>query len=93
MLYQLSYVRAQVILPGDAGNLPYRHTSRTKRRAARPDRRKSMQRFVDYRDETGQTMSEYAIVLAVITPTIVAALALLSESFQNRLATVAAYLS
>ena len=93
MLYQLSYVRTQVILPGDAGNLPYRHTSRTKRRAARPDRRKSMQRFVDYRDETGQTMSEYAIVLAVITPTIVAALALLSESFQNRLATVAAYLS
>jgi Flp pilus assembly pilin Flp len=52
-----------------------------------------MQRFVDYRDETGQTMSEYAIVLAVITPTIVAALVLLSESFQNRLATVAGYLS
>jgi hypothetical protein len=37
MLYQLSYVRAQVILPGDAENLPYGHTSRTKRRAARPD--------------------------------------------------------
>jgi Flp pilus assembly pilin Flp len=52
-----------------------------------------MQRFVEYRDETGQTMSEYAIVLAVVTPTIVAALALLSESFQARLATVAAYLS
>ena len=52
-----------------------------------------MQRFVDYRDETGQTMSEYAIVLAVVTPTIVAALALLSESFQARLAIVAAYLS
>jgi hypothetical protein len=28
MLYQLSYVRAQVILLGDAGNLLYRHTSR-----------------------------------------------------------------
>jgi hypothetical protein len=39
MLYQLSYVRAQVILPGDVENLRYRHTSRTKRRAARPDRR------------------------------------------------------
>jgi Flp pilus assembly pilin Flp len=52
-----------------------------------------MQRFVDYQDETGQTMSEYAMVLAVIAPAIVAALALLSESFQNRLATVAGYLS
>ena len=52
-----------------------------------------MQRFVDYRDETGQTMSEYAIVLAVITPAIVAALALLSESFQERLETVAAFLT
>ena len=48
---------------------------------------------MDYRDETGQTMSEYAIVLAVITPTIVAAFALLSESFQNRLTTVMGYLS
>ena len=52
-----------------------------------------MQRFVDHRDETGQTMSEYAIVLAVITPAIVAALALLSESFQARLETIAGYLT
>jgi Flp pilus assembly pilin Flp len=41
----------------------------------------------------GQTMSEYAIVLAVITPAIVAALALLSDGFVNRLETVAGYLS
>lgn len=53
----------------------------------------ALQRFVDYRDETGQTMSEYAIVLAVITPAIVAALALLSESFQERLETVASFLT
>jgi Flp pilus assembly pilin Flp len=52
-----------------------------------------MQRYVDYRDETGQTMSEYAIVLAVITPTIVATLALLSQGFQDRLATVVGYLT
>jgi len=52
-----------------------------------------MQRVVDYREETGQTMSEYAIVLAVITPAIVAALALLSESFQARLETVAGFLT
>jgi len=52
-----------------------------------------MQRYVDYRDETGQTMSEYAIVLAVITPAIVAALGLLSQSFQDRLASIAALLT
>lgn len=39
----------------------------------------------------GQTMSEYAIVLAVITPAIVAAFALLSDSFVDRLETVAGY--
>ena len=39
MLYQLSYVRAQVILLGDAGIFAARHTSWTKRRAARPYRR------------------------------------------------------
>jgi len=44
------------------------------------------------RREDGQTMSEYAIVLAVITPAIVAALALLSDGFANRLAQVASFL-
>ncbi len=39
----------------------------------------------------GQTMSEYAIVLAVITPAIVAAFALLSDAFVDRLETVAGY--
>jgi Flp pilus assembly pilin Flp len=54
---------------------------------------KRMQRYEDYRDETGQTMSEYAIVLAVISPAIVASLALLSQGFQDRLATVIGYLT
>ncbi len=45
-----------------------------------------------WRREEGQTMSEYAIVLAVITPAIVAGLALLSDSFAERLGTVASYL-
>ena len=53
----------------------------------------ALQRLVDYRDETGQTMPEYALVLAVITPAIVVALALLSESFQERLETVTAFLT
>jgi Flp pilus assembly pilin Flp len=39
----------------------------------------------------GQTMSEYAIVLAVITPAIVAAFALLSDSFIERLETVVGF--
>jgi Flp pilus assembly pilin Flp len=43
------------------------------------------------RDE-GQTMSEYAVVLAVITPAIIAALALLSERVASRLDFVRAFL-
>jgi Flp pilus assembly pilin Flp len=39
----------------------------------------------------GQTMTEYAVVLAVITPAIVAALALLSDSFIARVETVAGF--
>jgi Flp pilus assembly pilin Flp len=43
------------------------------------------------RRSEGQTMSEYALVLAVITPAIVAAFALLSDSFVNRIETVVGY--
>jgi Flp pilus assembly pilin Flp len=45
------------------------------------------------RREAGQTMSEYAIVLAVITPAIVAAFALLSDKFVDRLEFVAGFFS
>ncbi len=45
------------------------------------------------RREQGQTMTEYAVVLAVITPFIVAALALLSDSFVARLEAVTGFLS
>ena len=41
--------------------------------------------------EAGQTMTEYAVVLAVITPAIVAAFALLSDAFVARLETVAGF--
>ncbi len=44
-------------------------------------------------NEQGQTMTEYAVVLAVVTPFIVAALALLSDSFVARLETVTGFLS
>jgi Flp pilus assembly pilin Flp len=43
------------------------------------------------REAGGQTMTEYAIVLAVITPAIVAALALLSDSFVDRVETVTGF--
>ena len=45
------------------------------------------------RREDGQTMSEYAVVLAVITPAILAALALLSDRVAARLDFVRAFLS
>ena len=45
------------------------------------------------RREGGQTMTEYAVVLAVITPFIVAAFALLSDGFVDRLQTVTGFLS
>ena len=40
------------------------------------------------RREDGQTMAEYAVVLAVITPAIVAAFAILSDAVADRVATV-----
>ena len=52
-----------------------------------------MQAFPSRRDEQGHTMSEYAVVLAVITPAIVAAFALLSDRFAARLQTVLTYVS
>ena len=52
-----------------------------------------MQTSCRNRKEQGQTMTEYAVVLAVITPFIVAALALLSDSFMARLETVTGFLS
>jgi Flp pilus assembly pilin Flp len=43
-----------------------------------------MTRFETLRREDGQTMSEYGVILAVITPAIVAVLALLSATIGNR---------
>jgi Flp pilus assembly pilin Flp len=52
-----------------------------------------MQAFSNLEREQGQTMTEYAVVLAVITPAIVAAFALLSDGFVDRLETVVSYFS
>jgi Flp pilus assembly pilin Flp len=43
------------------------------------------------RRETGQTMAEYGVVLAVITPAIVLGISLLSGRVQARIETVIAF--
>jgi Flp pilus assembly pilin Flp len=43
--------------------------------------------------DDGQTMTEYAVVLAVITPAILLALTLLSDRVQARIETVVSYVS
>ena len=45
------------------------------------------------RREDGQTMAEYAVVLAVITPAIVAAFALLSDAVAERIDVVVGFFS
>jgi Flp pilus assembly pilin Flp len=40
------------------------------------------------RREDGQTMSEYAIILGIVTPAIIIALGLLSGAVQGRIETV-----
>jgi len=42
-----------------------------------------------WRREDGQTMAEYGVILAVITPAIVAAIALMSSSIADTIAQVA----
>jgi Flp pilus assembly pilin Flp len=44
----------------------------------------------DLTQETGQTMAEYAVVLAVITIAVVAVLGLLSTAIKGRIAAVIA---
>ena len=45
--------------------------------------------FADLRDERGQTMAEYAVVLGVIVVAVVAALTLLSGTISDVLSSVA----
>jgi Flp pilus assembly pilin Flp len=52
-----------------------------------------MTRFRKLRREDGQTMAEYGVILAVITPAIVAVLALLSTTIGNRFLAVLDFLS
>jgi Flp pilus assembly pilin Flp len=84
MLCQLSYVRVRVILSRDGEGSPPARRLAKRRRAARREEVVRMTRFEKLRREDGQTMAEYGVILAVITPAIVAVLALLSTTIGNR---------
>jgi Flp pilus assembly pilin Flp len=53
----------------------------------------SMRGLKDLRREEGQTMAEYAIVLAVITPAIVGAIAVLSFVIADNIQSIADFFS
>jgi Flp pilus assembly pilin Flp len=85
MLYQLSYVRvrsrlAQSLLRGIAPN-------------ARSADHLSMFKLQEWRSEEGQTMAEYGVILAVITPAIIAALAFVAYKTAENLESVVAVLT
>jgi Flp pilus assembly pilin Flp len=46
-----------------------------------------------WRREDGQTMAEYGVILAVITPAIVAGIALMSSSIASTIAEIASFLT
>ena len=54
---------------------------------------KTMRRPDAWRNEEGQTMAEYGVILAVITPAIVAAIALLAMTVADNIGAVADFLS
>jgi Flp pilus assembly pilin Flp len=51
-----------------------------------------LQARLDVRSQAGQTMAEYAVVLAVITVTMVAAIGLLSGNVGNAINAVAGFI-
>jgi Flp pilus assembly pilin Flp len=52
-----------------------------------------MQDQTTARREDGQTMTEYALILGIITPAIIIALGLLSDAVQARVETVIGFFS
>jgi Flp pilus assembly pilin Flp len=54
----------------------------------------SMRRLLSlWRREDGQTMAEYGVILAVITPAIVGAIALLAMAIAGNIGAIAGFLS
>ena len=81
MLYLLSYVRARSRLAQSLvrGIAP----------KACPTDHLSMRKPDVWRSEEGQTMAEYGVILAVITPAIVAVLALLAVTVAEHFGAIA----
>jgi Flp pilus assembly pilin Flp len=52
----------------------------------------SMRRLTFWRREDGQTMAEYGVILAVITPAIVAAIALMATGIADNIGAIAGFL-
>jgi Flp pilus assembly pilin Flp len=53
----------------------------------------TMRRLSFWRREDGQTMAEYGVILAVITPAIVAAIALMATAIADNIGAIAGFLS
>jgi Flp pilus assembly pilin Flp len=85
MLYRLSYVRARLRL----AKRPAESLQRGMARRSPSADDESMRGLKDWRREDGQTMAEYGVILAVITPAIVAAIALLAFAIAGNLGAVA----
>jgi Flp pilus assembly pilin Flp len=71
MLYQLSYVRA-----GNKVSAPSPQRGIAENRLRHDDL--SVNTLLDWRRDSGQTVAEYSVILAVITPAIVLVLSMLS---------------
>jgi Flp pilus assembly pilin Flp len=98
MLYRLSYVRAGFRLAHqDSLSAAERRGNKSLLRgiAKSPleDDDQTMRGLHDWRREDGQTMAEYGVILAVITPAIVAAIALLAFSVADNILAVVGFLS
>lgn len=52
-----------------------------------------MRRYVALRSEKGQTMAEYSVILAVITPAIIVAIALMATGVADNLMDVVGFLA
>ena len=61
--------------------------------AAHSSDHESMRELPDRRLENGQTMAEYAVVLAVITPAIVGAIAVLSLTIADNIQAIVDFFS
>jgi Flp pilus assembly pilin Flp len=82
MLYQLSYVRVS-----KKSTAPSLQQGIAEKRLQADDL--TVRTLLDWHREDGQTMAEYSIILAVITPAIVLAVSLLSDSVAARIGAVA----